>query len=258
MENGLSTEVNNALATLGIKLTKAEDTAEPTKTKEELELEKAEQERLAAEGDMTPELVKAQIEEIKGTTDALKLVVEEVLKGQLDKAEGGSIEGLEDFQKSITDSITGMVEEIGNKFESLGVVEKAIYDNVEKAIETIDLQKAEIDTLKESIELIKADVEKMAEMPNPQRSFTSQAHIEKSFGEQVGLKEDEKVLSASKQKEEVLKALDTASGNLTNDQIQKGETNDMYKAALLYEASGSLSSSIIEELRTKHKIVIAA
>lgn len=235
--------VKKALDTLGIKLVKADEggaaasaAGAPAKTEDAPE---------------TNDLIKADVDALKGSMEALKTVVAEIFN----KEEGETI-----TKAVITEAISGISTEIGKKLEAVGNIEKALYDMVsslsavaDDIVKGIEGTKRVSDDLRNSVEAIAVDVKKIGDQGMPQRSYTSKAYIEKAFDGE--LKGNEKVMSATTDREAILELMEGMAGN-----IEKGmdglEDKGMYQAMLTFEASGNIGAETLKKIKDVKRVVI--
>lgn len=234
MERVTDEQVKKALETIGLQ--KASATEEPeTKPNDPPD---------------NDEIVKAY-DGIKTMVDDIKSQVDDLIKTSSDK---------ESLTKAeVQEIMNGVVDAIGEKFVAMATIQKATVEGIDTLIEfnggietdkTPDLIKGLSDRLDE----IKDLITDMSEQPNPQRSITkgfSDRNFSKAGG--IDLKDNEKVLSASGNREEILQVMDDMVGG----DINKGQGDQsVYDAAIQFEATGVIPNDIVSKIRREKGIVL--
>lgn len=155
-------------------------------------------------------------------------------------------------KKASNNTPVSETEDISKAFETF-------QEETKKEIEKANSQVSEqLGTLLESFNEFKKGIDERFEKLEGQpavgrKSVTTQAFIEKSFGEenQNEFMKGKQAISASKNKQQVSNLLLAKSG------IEKGEINEFYSDALTgFEATGSLSKAVMNDLFHNHNILI--
>jgi len=135
--------------------------------------------------------------------------------------------------------------------DQLGKLHTKVEEEAKKNTELVKGYKEEVDTLKKANTDFEERIKIIEAEPNERKSAKSE-FIEKGFSE--GQDENKTVLSLSKNRKEVMNALE-ARAELNN--IEKGQSpNPLFSDALVqFESVGSLSKEAIKELN-KEKIFI--
>lgn len=221
--------LDKALSMLGAKIVKKEEPV-INKSAEPDDLEKA--------GDFDTILQK-----FGDRLTAIEVAIQAIPKEGIIKAEGLDADIIKAFDE---------------KFEALAVIQKSVLDGIEVLTEAINgIEKADVDlsgieTLQKSVDDLTDTVNSIAETPMPGKSLLTTEYIKKSFGEEP--KDGEKILSASTDRNTILKAFDDIVGN----DIEKAQKDnpELYRAMLQFESTGNINGKILRELRDKHKIIV--